>query len=151
VTECSTIVCECIQFVLAAIILFLIIIICILKDWAISISNPPLYMLSENWMTNVYHSSARSACNEQPVDQSTSLQYILPVFHNCSHPAPDSQFAWPTSSNFEHLNHLHLVWAESSASECIDLYSMPVVIHLGSNSTLTATSITCISWVTYIV
>jgi len=133
---------------LTANVSFLWILSCIQKLCGLSISDPLLQMLSEQWMTQRCHIPAHSAGTLPHVDSSTNPCLIHPNFLTFPYPAPSPQFPWLTIGNFLNLDNVHQVWAQSYAVGCMDECSMLLVIHTDSHYALTTPSMTHITSLT---
>jgi len=91
-------------------------------------------------MPLAYHVAVLSASNQPHVNPYASFWYLLPDLLTFPHPAHSPRFPWPTISNFQHLDHVHQVCAESFAVECMIVCTMTVVIHPASHCAATSVS-----------
>jgi len=139
---------KCIQWLLAANKSFLCINIWIQKLPTLSIADPQLDSFSVWWITLAYHVPALSAGNSPHISLYTSCWYVQPDFLTFPHPAHSPWFPWPTLSNFQNLDHVHGVCAESYAVGCMIVCRITVVIHPGAFCALTPSAMTRMSWLT---
>jgi len=143
---------HCVQSIayllLSSNIAFLGIIHCIQMLCGLSISVQPPSVLSEWGMKWPCHIPALLAGNLGHVDYFTSFGSIALDFLTFPHPAPSPQFPWCTISNYQYLNNVHQVSAESCVVGWMQKCSMTVVIQTDSHWATTASSITCMTSLT---
>jgi len=93
-------------------------------------------------MTLACRGPALSTGNSPYINWYTSFGYIYPDFLTVPHPAHSPKFAWPPTSNFQHLQYVCWVCAASCAVGSMIVCSMTVVIHSAPYCALTTASMT---------
>ena len=126
-------------------ILFLCRFISIVKLQGLSISDPPLYALSERFMTLDYHIPVLSFHHLQHIDASTGCLDQLPHVLCVPHPPSSPQSAWSTLSNFQNLKHVNQVWVHSHAGWWRNQSSISVIIVRGLHWAWAACSKPCLT------